>query len=254
MSTDTDVHMTDIVSSAIPDSTATKPSSTKPSSAPPSADAPTKPNPYTYTLPHLSITDPNPLPPTRQLLTQPRALTETTLRTVARDGAQSLINTLLTTCPITSTPDGPSINLTSSSAPNQHPHPFPRRLPLPKPKEPTKWQAFASRKGIGKYSATGGAREQERRKNLTYDEESGEWVKRWGHRGANKKKDGDEWLVELDDAQVAKEKGLDGGKSIRREGRRERVEKIRRQDRRERANAVRSGKGRGGGGGGGGGL
>lgn len=208
----------------------------------------TKPIPYNYNLTHLSATDPNPLPPAPTLLSQPSSTTNSLLHSTARDGAQSLITTLLTTCQITSNPDGPSINLTYSSSPSQSSYPLPRRLPLPKPKSPTKWQLFAQRKGIGKFSSnpgSSGAALQERRRNLVYDEEKGEWVKRWGYKGQNKKGEQDQWLVELDDKQVQKEKGLidEGeGKSIRKEGRRERMERMRRQERRERANKARAGR------------
>ena len=45
---------------------------------------------------------------------------------------------------------------------------------------------FAKKKGISKTKTP----------NTVYDEETGEWVPRWGYKGANKKAE-DEWLVEL---------------------------------------------------------
>jgi hypothetical protein len=45
---------------------------------------------------------------------------------------------------------------------------------------------FAKKKGISKTKTA----------NTVYDEETGEWVPRWGYKGANKKAE-DEWLVEL---------------------------------------------------------
>jgi regulator of ribosome biosynthesis len=200
-----------------------------------------KPTPYTYDLGYLTATDPNPLPSTSQLLAQTLEKRNEILQTTARDGAQSLLNTLLTTCPINSTPDGLLMSLPQPVAY------LPRWKPLPKPKQPTKWEQFARKKGIGKFggSLKGGAAQEDRRKNLVYDEESGEWVKKWGYKGANKKEEG-QWLVELDDEKVRREKeGADSGKNVRMEGRRERKERIKRQERRQRGNERRMRKGGG---------
>ncbi|OAP55056.1 hypothetical protein AYL99_10756 [Fonsecaea erecta] len=200
-----------------------------------------KPTPYIYELGYLTAIDPNPLPATSHLLSQSLAERNEGLRHIARDGAQSLLNTLLTTCPIQSTPEGLFMTLPVPQ------HYLPRWKPLPKPKPPTKWELFARKKGIGKFGGNlkGGAAQEERRKNLIYDEESGEWVKKWGYRGRNKK-DESEWLVELDDDAVRKEKaGGDSGegRTVRGEGRRERKERIKRQERRQRNNERRGRKG-----------
>jgi regulator of ribosome biosynthesis len=45
---------------------------------------------------------------------------------------------------------------------------------------------FAKKKGIQKVKTP----------NTVYDEETGEWVPKWGYKGANKKNE-NEWLVEL---------------------------------------------------------
>jgi len=118
---------------------------------------------------------------------------------------------------------------------------LPRWKPLPKPKQPTKWALFARKKGIGKYggSLKGGAALEERRKNLVYDEEKGEWVNKWGYKGKNKDAEG-EWLVELDDDKVSRE--METGESVRAEGRREKMERIKRQERRQRNNERKSRK------------
>lgn len=116
--------------------------------------------------------------------------------------------------------------------------PLPRWKPLPKPPAPTKWELFARKKGIGKYGGNraGGAALEDRRKNTVYDEEKGEWVKKWGYKGKNKDGESD-WLVELDDKKLKTEEGLENGAGIRGEGRRERKERMRRQERKERNNA-----------------
>jgi regulator of ribosome biosynthesis len=181
-------------------------------------------------------------------LTTSTVLSESELQTIARDGTQSLLNTLLSHCDIHSTPDGPTISLAlkPTSEIESLPTPLPRWKPLPKPKAPTKWETFARKKGIGKFGGnmTGGAKLEDRRKNMVYDEESGEWVKKWGYKGKNKGTDGD-WLVELDDEKVNKEKGMsaESGMTIRGEGKRERMERMRRQDRKERNNERRGKKG-----------
>lgn len=64
-----------------------------------------KPTPYTFDLGLLLASDPNPL-----LLTTTENL-EDDLAATARDGAQALLNQLLSTCPIASTPNGVLLSL-----------------------------------------------------------------------------------------------------------------------------------------------
>jgi regulator of ribosome biosynthesis len=52
---------------------------------------------------------------------------------------------------------------------------LPREKPLPKPRPPTKWEAFAAKKGIQK----------KKRSKLVEDTESGEWRRRHGYKKAN---------------------------------------------------------------------
>jgi regulator of ribosome biosynthesis len=199
-----------------------------------------KPTPYIFDLGHLLAIDPNPLSPSPS--TSNISSSEEILKTAARDGAQSLLNELLTTRPITSSPSGLTLSLPPTTTP------LPRWKVLPKIKPPTKWEAFARKKGIGKFggTATGGAKLEDRRKNMVYDEESGEWVKKWGYKGKNKEGEGSDWLVELDEKRVRAEKdregGQEAGQNVRMEGKRERMERVRRQERKERSNAKRGGK------------
>ena len=68
----------------------------------------------------------------------------------------------------------------------------------------------------------------ERRKNMVYDEESGEWVRKWGYKGKSQR-EGGEWLVELDEKKQKKEEeALEGGKGTRGEGKRERMRRVER--------------------------
>ncbi|EAW11857.1 ribosome biogenesis protein RRS1 [Aspergillus clavatus NRRL 1] len=195
-----------------------------------------KPTPYTFDLGYLMANDPNPLD-----LPRSTPLNES-LKAIARDGTQSLLNQLLTTCPITSSAqNGVLLTLPPPATA------LPRHKPLPTPKQPTKWELFARKKGIGKYSTTPGAAlaDKERRKKLVYDEEKGEWVPRWGYKGKNKSDD--EWLVEVKEKDWQKEEEAAAkGSSIRGMSRADRKERIRRNERKMRSNERRSRKSGGG--------
>ncbi|KAF9886053.1 Rhodanese- sulfurtransferase [Aspergillus nanangensis] len=187
-----------------------------------------KPTPYTFDLGHLLANDPNPLEISRSDVNG-------SLRSTARDGAQALLNQLLTTCPITSTQQGVLLTLPTPTTV------LPRHKPLPTPKAPTKWELFARKKGIGKYNNRPGAAlaDKERRKNLVYDEEKGEWVPRWGYKGKNKSEN--EWLVEVNEKDWKKEENaVAQGSSIRGLSRTERKDKIKRNERKMRSNERRS--------------
>jgi len=176
-----------------------------------------KPIPYTFDLGNLLAQDLNPLPPSS-------SIDEDVLSAAARDGSQALINQLLTTCPVSSTPDGVLLTL---PAPAIH---LPREKPLPKPKPPTKWERFAKKKGIGNFNPN--SSKEERRKKLVYDEEKGEWVPKWGYKGKNKDGEGD-WLVEVDEKKQKAESGP-GGRNARGAGKDERMERVRRNERNTR--------------------
>ncbi|PNY24526.1 Regulator of ribosome biosynthesis [Tolypocladium capitatum] len=171
-----------------------------------------KPTPYTFDLGHLLAQDPNPI-------TLDHSSLEQSLAEVARDGAQSLINQLLTTCPLGSTTDGVLLTLPPPTTR------LPREKPVPEAKPPTKWERFAAKKGIR-------PKTREQRRNLAFDEDSGEWKRKWGYQGLNKKGEGD-WLVEVD---MDKEKDRKEGTSVRGDGRRERKERLQRNERKMRKN------------------
>lgn len=186
-----------------------------------------KPTPYTFDLGLLLASDPNPL----DLPASASAL-EPALASVARDGAQALINQLLSTCPLTATKtDGVLLTL-----PRAHTA-LPREKPLPVAKPPTKWEQFAKRKGIA-------PKTKEQRKNLQWNEARGEWEKKWGWKGDQRASDRaqgkvpDDWVVEV---KPEKEKALKEGETVRGADRRERKERARRNERKERSNA-RKGK------------
>ncbi|PHH86872.1 hypothetical protein CDD83_9636 [Cordyceps sp. RAO-2017] len=171
-----------------------------------------KPTPYNFDLGLLLAQDPNPL-------TLDPSAVEQSLAEVARDGAQALINQLLTTCPLSSTPDGVLLTLPPPTTA------LPREKPVPEARPPTKWERFAAKKGIK-------PKTREQRKNLAYDEESGEWKRKWGYKGLNKKGE-DDWLVEVD---MNKERERKEGTSLRGDGRRERKERLKRNERKMRKN------------------
>jgi regulator of ribosome biosynthesis len=171
----------------------------------------TKPIPYTFDIGNLLLNDANPVP------SHP---TPASLLATGRDCAQALINQLLTVCPISSNDDGVYITLPTPSTP------LPREKSIPKEKEPTKWERFAAKKGI---------KAKRREGKLVFDETSGEWVPRYGFKGANKTGEND-WLVEVD---ADKEKRTGEAGDARKEKRVERMERIRRQERKMRANEKR---------------
>jgi regulator of ribosome biosynthesis len=67
---------------------------------------------------------------------------------------------------------------------------------------------------------------------MVYDEATGEWVPKWGYKGANKAAEGD-WIVEVDER---KERERKEGTERQGDGRRERKERVRRNERLMRAN------------------
>jgi regulator of ribosome biosynthesis len=200
-----------------------------------------KPTPYTFDLGLLLATDPNPL-----VLTGSANL-EDDLAATARDGVQALLNQLLSTCPVASTPNGVLLSLPAietslprekvrfPSSPLNDPIPsiLPLLLafinknpqPLPPPKAQTTWQKFAAKKGIKPKTA-------EEKKKMVYDEATGEWVPKWGYKGKNKEGEGD-WIVEVDEK---KERERKEGTERQGDGRRERKEKVKRNERMQRAN------------------
>ncbi|KAK0655700.1 ribosomal biogenesis regulatory protein, partial [Cercophora newfieldiana] len=175
-----------------------------------------KPTPYTFDLGLLIANDPNPL----EIDSDP-SQREASLAAIARDGTQVLINQLLTACPITSTPAGVLLSLPPPQTI------LPREKPIPAPKAETKWSAFAKRRGIK-------PKTREQRRNLAYDEATGEFGRKWGYQGANKAGQ-DEPIIEIHH-NSKKELERKEGTSIRGDKRREIREKIKRNERKMRKN------------------
>lgn len=171
-----------------------------------------KPTPYNFDLGLLLANDPNPLE-------IDRANIEASLAAVARDGAQSLINQLLTACPISSTKEGVLLSLPPVQTP------LPREKPVPALKTETKWSAFAKRRGIK-------PKTREQRRNQQYNEETGEFERKWGYKGANKAGQ-DAPIIELKESVEANRKE---GTSVRGDKRREIRERVKRNERRMRKN------------------
>ncbi|KAK0748277.1 ribosomal biogenesis regulatory protein [Apiosordaria backusii] len=181
-----------------------------------------KPTPYTFDLGLLLANDPNPL-------SLPSTNLEPALYTIARDGTQSLINQLLTTLPISSTPAGVLLSLPQPQTP------LPREKPVPQPKPETKWSAFAKRRGIK-------PKTREQRRNLQLNPETGEHERKWGYKGANKSGQ-DEAIIEIKH-NSKKELERKEGTSIRGDKRREIRERVKRNERRMRRNERNAGEGR----------
>jgi regulator of ribosome biosynthesis len=188
----------------------------KPAKLPVTVD---KPTPYTFDLGLLLANDPNPVAIPPSAITTDRAALETHLASVARDGAQVLINQLLTTCAISSTPAGVLLTLPPPQTA------LPREKPVPQPKAETKWSAFAKRRGIK-------PKTREQRRNQQYNEDTGEFERKWGYKGANKAGQ-DDAIIEVSAEKEARRKE---GTSVRGDKRREIREKVKRNERRMRKN------------------
>ncbi|KAH6847491.1 ribosomal biogenesis regulatory protein [Chaetomium sp. MPI-CAGE-AT-0009] len=187
----------------------------KPAKLPVTVD---KPTPYTFDLGLLLANDPNPVAIPSAAATD-RAALESHLASVARDGTQVLINQLLTTCAISSTPAGVLLSLPPVQTA------LPREKPVPAAKAETKWSAFAKRRGIK-------PKTREQRRNLQYNESTGEFERRWGYKGANKAGQ-DDAIIEVSAAKEAQRKE---GTSVRGDKRREIRERVKRNERRMRKN------------------
>jgi regulator of ribosome biosynthesis len=184
----------------------------KPTKLPVTVD---KPTPYNFDLGLLLANDPNPV-----AIPTTTANLESHLAQVGRDGAQVLINQLLTTCAITSTPAGVLLSLPPTTTP------LPREKPVPAPKPETKWSAFAKRRGIK-------PKTREQRRNQQYNEATGEFERKWGYKGANKAGQ-DDAIIEVKAKDEAER--MEKGTSVRGDKRREIREKVKRNERRERKN------------------
>lgn len=146
--------------------------------------------PNTYDLGNLATFDPNPVD---SKLLADASTKESYLNSITRDNVQLLINQILS-LPLKNTTDS-QVSSTGQNATMtlvQLPDPtteLPREKSIPKEKPKTKWEQFAARKGIKAKTKDG---------KMVYDEESGEWVPKWGYKGKNKQMD-DQWLVEVND-------------------------------------------------------
>lgn len=87
------------------------------------------------------------------------------LARVARSGVQLLLHRVFA-LPYEATPDGPMAVLPRARLR------LPRRLPIPVGREETKWEKFAKEKGIKK----------KKRSRMVVDEQTGEFMPRWGYK------------------------------------------------------------------------
>lgn len=164
------------------------------------------PTPYQFDLGLLTSINPNPVSST----------SDAVLLSRARDGVQSLINQIFA-LPITRDAEyGPLAALPAFTTP------LPREKSMPKPKPLTKWEKFAKQKGI-----------QSRKKDkMIFDEQTQQWVPRWGYKGANKDLE-DQWIHELKNNG---ETDMDPAKTAKKE----RLAKKTKNDQQHRANLARA--------------
>lgn len=177
-----------------------------------------KPIPNTYDLGNLATFDPNPLD-NEKLLSKDESIKEDHLQSVTRDNVQLLINQILS-LPVKTTTEthGSSTGQNSTMTLIQLPEPttiLPREKPIPKAKPLTKWQQFAARKGIKPKAKDG---------KMVYDEDTGEWVPKWGYKGKNKLID-NQWLVEVDDKVKNSEDELIDPRTLKRAERKKLIKK-----------------------------
>ena len=119
---------------------------------------------------------------------------------------QALLSSLISSLPIKVDADhGPLLSLPLPSTI------LPRAKPLPKPKPLTKWQQFARKKGIPEKSKKEG--------KLVYEEDTKEWVPRWGYKGANKKVE-EQWIHEVP---MGKQDDYDPSKAMKAERKKRRL-------------------------------
>ena len=194
---------------------------------------PDKPIPYIHDAGYLLVSDANPLPDNNP--------SEAFLAATARDAAQSLLNHLLTTCPITTSKSGAGSGVHMSlPAPAFQ---LPREKRVPRPKALTKWEQFAAKKGIGKNNQRKGQESAGRAGKMVYDEASGEWVPKWGYKGKNKQEE-ESWLVEVDPKKEREAMQANGGTGLdpRAASRKERKERVKKNEKKRTANERRAQK------------
>ncbi|CCH60599.1 hypothetical protein TBLA_0D00910 [Henningerozyma blattae CBS 6284] len=188
-----------------------------------------KPIPVTYDLGNLAVFDSNVLD--KNDFDSSNGEREKHIKDHTRDNVQLLINQILS-LPMKTTTEatGGSSGQSSTMTLIQLPEPLtelPREKPLPKAKAPTKWEQFAAKKGIQPKAKTG---------KMIYDEASGEWVPKWGYKGANKKLD-DQWLVEVDDDVKGTDKELIDPRTLNRQARKQLIKKNERQQKKNLRNS-----------------
>lgn len=181
-----------------------------------------KPIPVTYDLGNLSVFDSNVLD--KNALDSSNGKREETIKDLTRDNVQLLINQLLS-LPMKTTTDSAASTMTLLQLPEPTTE-LPREKPLPKAKQLTKWEKFAAKKGIK-------SKVKEGRK--IFDEASGEWVNKWGYKGANKKLD-KQWIVEVDDEVKGTENELVDPRSLNRQDRKRLIKKNERQQKKNSKN------------------
>lgn len=156
---------------------------------------------------------------------------EEELKNVTRDNIQLLVGQLLmlpvkkTTASVNSSEKQDStMTLFTLPPPTTA---LPREKALPKEKPKTKWEKFAAEKGIKKKAKDG---------KLVYDEETGQWIPKWGYNGANKKLD-NQWLVELPENSQKPENDFEDPRAL---GRQERLKLVKKNQKQQEKNAKKA--------------
>lgn len=187
-----------------------------------------KPIPVEYDFGNLAVFDTNPLDEEKLESSETK---EEELKNVTRDNIQLLVGQLLmlpvkkTTASVNSSEKQDStMTLFTLPPPTTA---LPREKALPKEKPKTKWEKFAAEKGIKKKAKDG---------KLVYDEETGQWIPKWGYNGANKKLD-NQWLVELPENSQKPENDFEDPRAL---GRQERLKLVKKNQKQHEKNAKKA--------------
>ncbi|KAK9468524.1 ribosomal biogenesis regulatory protein [Lipomyces arxii] len=145
--------------------------------------------PAAYDIGNLAVMDTT-MMDSEIMTSKDEAKREEYIQSFARDSAQLLINQILALPVVTGGRTGGEVNANDGVF-VKLPEPttrLPREKPVPVPKPLTKWEKFAKQKGITPKARNEGS--------MTYDEQKGEWVKKWGYKGKNSD---EPWIVEVDE-------------------------------------------------------
>lgn len=139
----------------------------------PKSAVPSREDNLTYCLAHLAAFDISPLHPKANIHTQ------------TRDNVQLLVNKIFSLSREESD-EGPTALI-----PREDGFRLPRHRPVPKVKPETRWEKFMKERRM----------EKRKRSQMVFDEVSGDWKRRWGHKSVKASEDRANGILEVKDGQ-----------------------------------------------------